>query len=106
MRLERTKNNGWMEGRMEGRMEADNQSEEVEIGQRRERGNSRSIDDVRYEEEEEAPNITRVDCLETDPQRLPLFDSVLFTEVHYASDFPALVLSMLFSSVAVSSLRD
>ena len=86
-------------------MEADNQSKEVEIGEwSSERGNSRSIDDVRYEEEEEAPNITRVDCLETDPQRLPLFDSVLFTEVHYASDFPALVLSMLFSSV--SSLRD
>ena len=47
-------------------MEADNQSKEVEIGGR---GNSRSIDDVRYEEEPEPPNITRVDCLETDPYR-------------------------------------
>ena len=45
----------------DGRTEADNQSKEVEIGGRR-RGNSRSIDDVRCEGEEErgeAPNITQ-----------------------------------------------
>ena len=75
MRLERRNNTGRGRGaagagrrtrtrtdeRKDG-LEADNQSKEVEIGER-ERGNSRSIDDVRYDEE--APNITRVDCLES-----------------------------------------
>ena len=45
----------------------------MEIGER-ERGNSRSIDDVRYEEEEESPNITRVDCLETDQRLIASLD--------------------------------
>ena len=63
MRLERTNNTGRTDGRRRMR-EADNQSKEVEIGGRR--GNSRSIDDVRCEGEEEerggkgeAPNITQ-----------------------------------------------